>query len=279
MNIRANRDVLYFDSKNRAYVRRSFHVFVSIQNKSLFLKTKLKTPLNTNKNQNREYPCLFLKKASFTVEAAFCGTVFFLAIFSLLYLFLFLHGREKNLLLLDTAVTEYECFGTKLSSGKALLGGNMIFWEEDKKICYRKEKKKIPFLGAKMFSVNLYQQLCTSKYDGKSMVSDSSEEGSEIYVYLAENGTVYHKNRSCIYLNPTISQVLYQEIAVKRNHSGGKYYPCKCCGKGGNLPAYVFITSYGDSWHTSKTCSGLKRTVRRVPLSKVGNLPVCSKCG
>lgn len=262
MNIKANRDVLYFGS-----------------NIITFLKTKLKTPLNTLKNQNREYPCLFFRRASFTVEAAFCGTAFFLAIFALFYLFVMLHLQEKNLLFLNTAVTEYECFGTKLSTGNALLHGDLLCWDEQKKICYKKERKKIPFLGARMFSVNLYQQLCTNAYEGKSMVPSPDEKVTEEFVYLAETGTVYHKSRSCIYLNPTISQVPYQEIAGRRNHSGGKYYACKYCGGKNKLPNYVFITIYGDSWHTLKTCSGLKRTVRRVPLSKVGNLPACSKCG
>ncbi len=265
MNIKANRDVLYFDTSKQSYI--------------LFLKTKLKATLNTHKIQDREHPCLFLKKASFTVEAAFCGTAFFLAIFSLLYLFTFLQGQEKNLLLLDTAVTEYECFGTKISSGAALLKGNLLLWDEEKQICSRKEKKKIPFIGAKMFSVSLYQQLCINNYEGRSMVPDSDTDESQEYVYLAENGTVYHRSRSCVYLNPRISRILFQDLAAKRNHSGGKYYSCKSCGRKNKAPVYVFITAYGDSWHNSRTCPGLKRTVRRVLLSEIGNLPACSKCG
>ncbi|MBR1742159.1 MAG: hypothetical protein IJ733_09905 [Lachnospiraceae bacterium] len=266
MVIRVNRDVLYFGRGIKKIFSNSSH-----------LETDLESSLNTQKNQNREYPCLFLKKASFTVEAAFCGTAFFLAIFSLLFLFRILEGYEKNILQLDTAVKEYECFGTKITTGKGFLEGKMILWEEKNKVCYLKGKKEIPFIGSKLFSISLYQQLCFSEYEGKSMVP--AKEATGEYVYLAENGTVYHKNSACVYLNPAISQVLYQDIDKKRNRSFGKYTKCKRCGNHKKNPVYVFITSYGDSWHTLKTCSGLKRTVRRVPLSGIGNLPACSKCG
>ena len=266
MHIRVNRDVLYFDREIK-------RIFSNLSN----VKTNLESSLNTQKSQNREYPCLVLRKASFTVEAAFCGTLFFLAVFSLLFLFRILDDYEKNLLQLDAAVKEYECFGTKLSTGAGLFHGKVILWEEQKKVCYIKEKKEIPFIGSKFFSLSVYQQLCTNAYEGKSMIPEKEENGE--YVYLAENGTVYHKSSACVYLNPAISQVLFQEIDKKRNRSLGKYTRCKRCGKRKANPVYVYITVYGDSWHTIKSCSGLKRTIRRVPLSEIGNLPACSKCG
>lgn len=264
MVTKANRDVLYFDT--------AIH-------KNQILQTRLETPLHTICIQNREYPCLAFGKGSLTIEAAFCGTLFFLVLFSILFLFQILNGYEKNILALDTAVKEYACFGTKLSTAMGWLDQNPILWDEEKRICYLRKKQGIPYLGKRMFSLSLYQQLCYSSYEGKSMMPE--KEDSSEYVYLAEHGTVYHRNPSCVFLNPGISQISYQQVAEKRNWSGAKYYPCRRCGKvQGELSGLsVYITPYGDSWHTVKECPGLKRTVRKVLISEIGNLPACSKCG
>ena len=63
--------------------------------------------------------------------------------------------------------------------------------------------------------------------------------------------------------------------------SDGKYKICeRCCH--GITPQdgeEVYITIYGDRYHKSRTCSGLKRTIREIMLSQVGNRAPCSKCG
>ena len=40
-----------------------------------------------------------------------------------------------------------------------------------------------------------------------------------------------------------------------------------------------FILSEGSSYHNKNTCQGLKRTIMAVPLSQVGGLRSCSRCG
>ena len=107
------------------------------------------------------------------------------------------------------------------------------------------------------------------------------ENEKDCVVYLTETGTVYHCSLDCSYLKLTISKVLYRDLANLRNSSGGKYKMCeRCCH--GITPQdgeEVYITIYGDRYHKSHTCSGLKRTIREIMLSQVGNRAPCSKCG
>ena len=112
-------------------------------------------------------------------------------------------------------------------------------------------------------------------YDVESSISDFTEE--EPMVYITETGTVYHTNRNCTYLNPSIESVAMTAIESSRNQSGGKYYPCEICGRKG-ASGTVYITGQGNSYHTLITCSGLKRTIYTVPLSEAGGRGQCSKC-
>lgn len=102
-----------------------------------------------------------------------------------------------------------------------------------------------------------------------------TSEREETYVYITETGTVYHKNRGCSYLNPSIQQVHTPEKL--RNKSGAAYYPCPLCDAFGG--ATYYITDYGTAYHMSVACSGLKRTIYVVKLSEVGERGACSKCG
>ncbi len=100
-------------------------------------------------------------------------------------------------------------------------------------------------------------------------------------VYITETGNVYHRTRECHYLDLSISEVLYSDLENLRNESGAKYKSCSRCVKGEILEENdtVRITSYGDCFHTSASCSGLKRNIRGIRLCEVGKRAPCSKCG
>lgn len=110
------------------------------------------------------------------------------------------------------------------------------------------------------------------------MLSGSSEKQEEIYVYITETGTVYHKNRGCSYLNPSIHSVSSGMLESLRNRGGGIYYACPLCADR-RIRGNYYITDYGTNYHTSVNCSGLKRTIYEVKLSEVGGKGACSKCG
>ena len=104
------------------------------------------------------------------------------------------------------------------------------------------------------------------------------EGREEVYVFVTETGSVYHKNRGCSYLNPSVQNVSASALESLRNKGGGIYYACPLCG-GTSAEGSCYITDYGTDYHASITCSGLKRTIYEVKLSEVGGRRACSKCG
>ena len=90
-----------------------------------------------------------------------------------------------------------------------------------------------------------------------------SGEEQEEYVYITENGTVYHRERNCTHLTLSIELAGKDEVGQLRNESGGKYYPSEKCGGDGS--SFVYVTGEGTRYHNTITCSGLKRTVISIP--------------
>lgn len=126
-----------------------------------------------------------------------------------------------------------------------------------------------PMIG--IFKRQVKEHIRQRAYLGKGIYesSETSEE-QHVYVYVAEQGTVYHNSRSCTYLMPDV----YGSDKASAERSG--YRACEYCGGGDG--SQVFITSEGECYHSSRTCSRLKRTVSRKALDEV-SLPPCSKCG
>lgn len=114
-------------------------------------------------------------------------------------------------------------------------------------------------------------------WNGYDVENQGKADDAELYVFITKNGTVYHRNRSCTYLNPSVKAVHFDDLNEKRNENGAVYYACERCGTVKSAVAYV--TEQGTRYHTSLECSGLKRTVYSIPFTEVGNRAPCSKCG
>lgn len=133
-----------------------------------------------------------------------------------------------------------------------------------------------PIIGFDGFTINqCYYGRAWTGYDVEHGITDFTED--DPMVYVTETGTVYHTDRNCTYLNPSIKEVNAADIGSSRNQAGGKYYLCEICGKK-NAQGTVYITGQGSSYHSSVTCSGLKRTIYTIPLSQAGGRGRCSKC-
>ena len=137
-----------------------------------------------------------------------------------------------------------------------------------------------PFSGIMGFNefavAQRYYGRAWTGYDVEQYVSDTKQ--NDPMVYITETGTVYHTDRNCTYLNPSVELVPAMMVGEKRNQSGSKYYPCEICGAAAGMEQ-VYITKQGSSYHGRINCSGLKRTIYTVPLSQVDGRGMCSKCG
>ena len=218
-------------------------------------------------------------RASITVEASFCVPLFFLILLSLFYEFNVLFGINKNHIQLSQAAENYSVYRTKADTISSVLGGkNIIFWSEKDgyKLCFMNYKKEIPFGIGAVVKQKIYQQMVVNDYEGKSMCSDNADE---MEVYITETGRVYHLYTDCTYLKPSVSRILYKNVTYQRNMAGGKYKECEYCfRKNDIIKSYVYITDYGDRYHLSKKCSGIKRNIKRVKKSEIGDMPECNKC-
>ena len=101
-------------------------------------------------------------------------------------------------------------------------------------------------------------------------------EGEKI-VYVTDYGVVYHSDRKCTYLDLSVRTVDRTEIENLRSEGGSKYKACGLCSLW-TVQSQVYITDYGERYHSSLDCSGLRRSVYAVPLSDVYGLGGCSKC-
>ena len=62
-----------------------------------------------------------------------------------------------------------------------------------------------------------------------------------------------------------------------RNNDQEKYHPCDKCVHG-SAASQVYLTDYGNRYHNSLSCSGLKRTVYAIPVSEAVGKGACTKC-
>ncbi|MCP1102445.1 hypothetical protein M2454_000947 [Aequitasia blattaphilus] len=100
---------------------------------------------------------------------------------------------------------------------------------------------------------------------------------SKEMVYITETGVVYHRNFQCTHLKLSIKMVPEPGINELRNMEGGKYHLCILC-KGKGTGNSVYVTDYGDKYHYTIGCTGLKRTIYTVPLSEAVGKGACQRC-
>lgn len=141
---------------------------------------------------------------------------------------------------------------------------------------------KIPYLPESIGKIRFVQRCCSHVWTGRRLSRTAGPKGDrdkESTVYITPTGTAYHTSASCGYLDLSIRSVRRSEVENERNLDGGKYYKCPDCGAPAGPDDMVYITDYGTVWHTSISCSGLKRSVEAIDISEVGDRHLCPKCG
>ena len=110
--------------------------------------------------------------------------------------------------------------------------------------------------------------------DGEKLENSAARESGD---NVTENGEVYHTFSDCTHIDLSISAVGISAVGNLRNENGGRYSACEKC-PDENGTDTVYITQYGDRYHSSLSCSGLKRSVRLVEISKAEGLSECERC-
>lgn len=109
--------------------------------------------------------------------------------------------------------------------------------------------------------------------DGKSGESSASDQ-----VYVTDTGSVYHTSADCTHLKLTLTKISQSQLKTARNYKGGKYRRCPRCRHLKGDDGTVIVNPYGDSYHTSASCPGLKRSVHSVHQSELSGMRECADC-
>lgn len=123
----------------------------------------------------------------------------------------------------------------------------------------------------------MYSRMRTRAWTGYDNASATVGQGEERLVYITPNGEVYHMKKGCSYLRLSIRAVTKEELVTLRNQDRKIYDACRACD--GTSKNTVYITDYGECYHASLRCSGLRRTIEAVPISQVGTRTKCQNCG
>ncbi len=168
----------------------------------------------------------------------------------------------------DDEIKSYVFGGnTGISLLSSDFGGDKIVLEASYKIL-------LPIRFFPVQGVSVEQRSVSRKWTGEQPIG----LGEASYVYITPDGEAYHSSKSCHYLDLSVQMVKSADLAALRNKNEHKYYACERCAAGKTLPPNVYITDYGTAYHGDLQCSGLKRTIIRIPLSETGDRRACTKC-
>ncbi|MCR5671902.1 MAG: hypothetical protein K6G10_12930 [Butyrivibrio sp.] len=162
--------------------------------------------------------------------------------------------------------------GISFLASRVMLGNDIVDIVADYKV-----HPIISLIGFREFPVEarFYGHAWTG-YDIFGGIEGGTNE--EEMVYVTEHGEVFHRNIDCKHLRLDVQSVPFGSVGDLRNEDGSKYYACEYCGAGLG-GGDVFITKYGNRYHSSVNCPGLKRKIYTIPISEVGGRPPCSNCG
>lgn len=209
-------------------------------------------------------------KASMCVEASLSFTFFLLFLIQVFSMLLIFKGYTKDM-------GELQQKGKKMAAYAFAAEGFQGTNEELIRL-HNSRKTEVAFLIFPVPDCRIRTKCVVKPWTGYDVRYGKNRTEEETLVYMTRYGTVYHKDRSCSHLALSIQGVEMSQLREIRNESGGIYLPCERCGDNGFVTV-VFVTDYGDRYHTSLNCQGLKRYIRSVPLSQLEGVSPCKKCG
>lgn len=160
------------------------------------------------------------------------------------------------------------------------------FDEDEVDICAYYECR-IPVLFFQIEPFECMQRVKAKNWTGQAVTKlygekdQDTEDNEEAIVYMTETGTKYHTHSDCSHLSLSIQETTYGQVGYQRNKQNGRYTKCQVCARTATLTSnsMLYITDDGDRYHTSRQCSGLRRTVREISISEVpAGVSCCMRC-
>ena len=231
--------------------------------------------LNPNKNKARTFQRTFSLtsskyNASMCVEASLSFSFFLLFLTNVFSLILLFRTYAHDM-------TNLQQQGKKIASLAYATEG--MYGSNDELIRLYKNRKIESMFSVIMVPDARLRACCVVKpWTGYDVVGGKNRNEEDILVYMTQYGSVYHKDRGCSHLSLSIQGIDLLGLEYSTNEEGRSYAPCEYCGKN-DFVTLVYITNYGDKYHTTIKCRGLRRYVKSLPLSQVEGVPACQKCG
>lgn len=203
-----------------------------------------------------------------TVEAAF-----------VLPIFLFAMGNLMAVLLMFQTFSVQE--GKLHQTGRELsmLAYGQEEGEQDIRLV-TVSRIEAPFSVAAFGTASIANGCVMHKWIGYDLTQGGSdgEAGREEMVYVTKSGSAYHRERSCVYLNPSVKLMGISQAQASVNRNGVRYTACELCGGRAEV---VYVTEDGVRYHSTINCSGLRRTIDYVTLQEAlaAEKHACPKCG
>lgn len=210
------------------------------------------------------------KRASLTVEAAFALPVFFFGMVTMIHFIDVYKIQTEHLSKLCQSAKEAGMYAY-------VAGGNGV-----EEITLPDVYKYKPIGGLIPLPAKWqYNTVKVHAWTGADRGNGNSEDNGkqENMVYVTVSGSVYHKKLNCSHLNLSVIKVSGSKVSSRRNEYGEKYHACESCSRGQGPAGTVYITKSGNRYHNDQNCSGLKRSVRLVKESEVGEMHACKRCG
>lgn len=137
---------------------------------------------------------------------------------------------------------------------------------------------KIIILGDMQMVQRVRLQNWTGYEVAPTYQTQENEDKDGTYVYVTDTGSVYHKDENCSHIKLSVSAVQGVPTSI-RNEYGERYNPCEACctGEEEELATY-YVTLDGTKYHSRRDCSKIKRSVKKINLSEVGNRAPCMRC-
>ncbi len=208
----------------------------------------------------------YIQKGSMAVEAAMAVPLFLFFVINLLSLIVMYERYSSNL-----ASLHQQAKAASVASGLVSVSG-------DEMVSLVSPMSITPFINEMGFH-GAYTTVTAKcrKWTGYDTAGSTYEEKEDEYVYMTENGSVFHRSRDCSHLKITVQVINPDDLKMARNESGERYKPCEKCGNGATTGLY-FVTKQGNRYHNSVNCSGLKRNIKTVKLSDISGVPGCGVC-